>query len=118
MLQPLIDELKQLWARGVRTYDGFRHQNFNMRVALMWMISDYPGYGMLLGWSTHGKLSCPYCMENTKAFYLQNGSKISFFGCHQQFLPTNHPFRSSKTDFFKNRIKKLGHSPRLSGEQV
>ncbi|GLT44295.1 hypothetical protein SLA2020_182010 [Shorea laevis] len=31
MLQPLIDELKQLWAPGVKTYDSFKHQNYNMR---------------------------------------------------------------------------------------
>ncbi|GLT24991.1 hypothetical protein SLA2020_001500 [Shorea laevis] len=118
LLRPLIDELKQLWAPGVKTYDSFKHQNFNMRAALMWTISDYPGYGMLSGWSTHGKLSCPYCMENTRAFYLQNGRKISFFDCHRQFLPTNHPFRSNKNDFLKNRVEKLGHPPRLSGEQI
>ncbi|GLT29182.1 hypothetical protein SLA2020_040630 [Shorea laevis] len=70
MLRLLIDELKQLWAPSVRTYDSFRHQNFNMRAALMWTISDHPGYSMLLGWSTDGNLSCPYCMENTRAFYL------------------------------------------------
>ncbi|CAM8965059.1 unnamed protein product [Rhodiola kirilowii] len=34
-----------------------------MRAALMWTISDFPAYGMLSGWSTQGKLGCPYCME-------------------------------------------------------
>ena len=29
-LQPLIDELKQLWDVGVDTYDAFRKQNFQM----------------------------------------------------------------------------------------
>ncbi|GLT42256.1 hypothetical protein SLA2020_162690 [Shorea laevis] len=49
MLRPLIDDLKQLWYSGVQTYDSFRHQYFLMRAALMWTISDLPGYGMLSG---------------------------------------------------------------------
>jgi hypothetical protein len=44
----------------------------------MWTINDFPAYGMLSGWSTHGKLVCPYCMENNKAFTLANGGKAFF----------------------------------------
>jgi hypothetical protein len=50
-----------------------------MRAALMWTINDFPAYGMLSGWSTHGKLACPYCMENNKAFTLANRGKASLF---------------------------------------
>ncbi|XP_060182916.1 uncharacterized protein LOC132612852 [Lycium barbarum] len=72
-LQPLVDELKQLWAVGVETYDILRKQNFNLRAALMWTINDFPAYRMLFGWMTAGKLACPHCMENTKSFTLKNG---------------------------------------------
>ena len=41
-----------------------RKQNFLMRAALMWTINDFLAYGMISSWSTHGKLACPYCMEN------------------------------------------------------
>jgi hypothetical protein len=34
---------------------------------------------MVSGWSTHEKLTCPYCIENNKAFMLTNSGKISFF---------------------------------------
>jgi len=44
----------------------------------MWTINDFPAYGMIFGWSTHGKLACPYCIENNKAFTLTNGGKASF----------------------------------------
>jgi len=81
-LQPLIDELKMLWDIGVPTYDISLKQNFQMRVALMWTINDFPAYGMLSGWMTAGKLACPYCMENSKAFTLKHGQKTSFFDCH------------------------------------
>jgi len=30
---------------------------------------------MLSSWGIHGKLACPYCMEDTKAFQLENGEK-------------------------------------------
>ena len=74
-LRSLIDELKRLWLDGVNTYDIYRKENFQLRAALMWTISDFPAYGMLSGWSTYGKLSCPYCMEHRKAFRLKHGEK-------------------------------------------
>ncbi|GLU23749.1 hypothetical protein SLE2022_397300 [Rubroshorea leprosula] len=82
-LCPLIDDLKQLWLSGVETYDNFHKENFTMRAMLMWTITDFPDYGMVSGWSTHGCLACPYCMEMTRAFYLKHGRKISFFDCHR-----------------------------------
>ncbi|GKV34428.1 hypothetical protein SLEP1_g42803 [Rubroshorea leprosula] len=55
ILRPLIDELKELWTNGVETYDSFKQQNFIMKAALLWIINDFPGYGMLSGWSTNGR---------------------------------------------------------------
>ena len=46
-LQPLIEELKQLWSEVVRTYDCSLKNNFTMRAVLLWTISDFPAYGML-----------------------------------------------------------------------
>ncbi|XP_056864031.1 uncharacterized protein LOC130511177 [Raphanus sativus] len=54
-LQPLIQELKELSSEGVRTYDCSTKTNFTMRAVLLWMISDFPAYGMLSGWTTHGR---------------------------------------------------------------
>ncbi|XP_048627466.1 uncharacterized protein LOC125596325 [Brassica napus] len=45
-LQPLIHELKMLWAEGVEVYDISARQNFIMRAVLMWTISDFPAYGI------------------------------------------------------------------------
>ncbi|GLT41667.1 hypothetical protein SLA2020_157120 [Shorea laevis] len=118
LLRPLIDELNELWTNGVETYDSFRKQNFIMKAALLWTVSDFPGYGMLSGWSTHGRLSCPYCMENTKAFQLQFGRKISFFDCHRQYLPPTHPFRRDKKNFYVNRIERSPPPPRLDGHLI
>ncbi|GLT28322.1 hypothetical protein SLA2020_032640 [Shorea laevis] len=74
-LHPLIDDLKQLCLSRVETYDNFRKENFIMRAMLMWTITDFPGYGMVFGWSTHGRLACSYCMEMTHAFYLNMVAK-------------------------------------------
>jgi hypothetical protein len=117
-LRPLIDELAQLWSSGALTYDISSKQNFLIRAALMWTINDFPAYGMLSGWSTHGKLACPYCMKNNKAFTLASGSKASFFDCHHHFLPLNHRYRKNRKDFFVGRVEKDVASPRLSSEEL
>ena len=74
------------------TYDISTKQNFQMRAALMWTISDFPAYSMLSGWSTAGKLACPYCMEYSDAFTLTKGGKTSWFDNHHKFLPLDHQF--------------------------
>jgi hypothetical protein len=76
-LQPRIDELSNLWFEGVPMYDICKKQNFQLRVALLWTINDFPTYRMLSGWSTEERLACPYCMEHTKSFQLQFGGKTS-----------------------------------------
>ncbi|XP_047965790.1 uncharacterized protein LOC125210273 [Salvia hispanica] len=41
-LQSLIAELNDLWTEGIPAYDISRKQNFQLRAALMWTISDFP----------------------------------------------------------------------------
>ncbi|KAK8921612.1 hypothetical protein KSP39_PZI020469 [Platanthera zijinensis] len=117
-LQPLIDELKILWDVGVETYDVSKKQNFQMRAALMWTISDFPAYGMLSGWSTHGKLACPYCMNHIKSFRLKHGRKPCFFDCHRKFLPLDHPYRYQRDNFTKGRIETDAPPIQLTGHEL
>ncbi|CAK8565438.1 unnamed protein product [Lathyrus sativus] len=117
-LQPLIDELQNLWNQGVLTYDIPTQQNFVMKAALMWIINDFPAYGMLSGWSTQGKLACPVCMDGNKAFTLEYGGKNSWFNCHRRFLPRNHAFRRSKKRFTKNKVVKEEPPSILTGEEI
>src|SRR3954464_9911300 len=78
-LQPLIDELKSLWDVGLKdTYDVASKTHFDMRAALLWIVNDFPTYGMLSAWSTHGELSCPIYMKDTKAFTLKCSGKPTF----------------------------------------
>ena len=117
-LQPLIEELKDLWINGIQTYDISTKQNFQLRAVLIWTISDFPAYGMLSGWTTHGRLACSYCMDQTDAFQLKNGRKISWFDCHRRFLPTDHSYRRNKKNFRRGRVVVDGPPEILTGEEI
>ncbi|KAL0555887.1 hypothetical protein IC582_004388 [Cucumis melo] len=92
-LQPLIEELKDLWTFGVRTYDSLTGQFFQLYVALLWTINDFPAYGDLSGWSTKGYQACPICMGDRSSFGVRG--RISFMG-HRRYLPQNHMWRRSR----------------------
>ncbi|XP_055961834.1 uncharacterized protein LOC126681490 [Mercurialis annua] len=117
-LQPLIAELNQLWKSGIRMYDIQKRQNFQMRAALMWIINDFPAYSMLSGWSTLGRLACPYCMEITEAFTLPESGKQSWFDCHRKFLPTGHHFRRNVTEFRKGKQVRHQFGGVRTGDEV
>ncbi|KAI9197656.1 hypothetical protein LWI28_008413 [Acer negundo] len=53
-LRQLINELKELWEIGVRTYYKVTNSMFNLRAAVMYTINDFPAYGNLSRWSTSG----------------------------------------------------------------
>ena len=89
-----------------------------MRAALMWTINDFPAYGMLSGWSTAGRLACPVCMSDTKAFYLENGRKHSWFDCHRRWLGHDHAFRRNVFGFTRNRVETDAPPRRMSGEET
>ncbi|XP_074267462.1 uncharacterized protein LOC141590803 [Silene latifolia] len=117
-LQPLIEELKHLWEVGVETYDVSLKQNFQLRASLLWTINDFPAYGMLSGWSTAGQKACPCCMDKSKAFWLPNSKKISWFDCHRTFLSDRDLNRRNKKAFIKGK-EVLDDAPdRLPGDEL
>jgi len=113
-LQPLIDELKMLCDVGVGTFDVSCWKRFRLHAALMWTINDFPAYGMLPGWSTHGLLACPICMHQNCAFQLQHVQKPSWLDCHCKFLPWNHYYRATKVAFCKGKSIYIGYPRRIS----
>lgn len=117
-LQPLIEELNGLWTDGVESYDVSLKQNFTLRAMLLWTISDFPAYAMLSGWTTHGRLACPYCMGDTEAFWLKHGRKTCWFDCHRRFLPKDHPLRRYKKNFKKNKVVDSDPPTIYSGEDL
>lgn len=66
-LQPLIDELLQLW-EGVETFDASSKKKFSLRAALLWTLNDFPALAYLSGWSTKGKFACPSCADFTRSY--------------------------------------------------
>ncbi|KAK4406549.1 hypothetical protein Sango_0661400 [Sesamum angolense] len=117
-LEPLIEELLQLWHVGMRMYDHATDRAFMMWTALMWTRNDLPTYGMVSGWSTVGVMGCPVCIDDTRAFHLQYGRKACYFDCQRQFLPTHHPYRRNKKTFTKNHVENKIARPRLTGDQI
>ncbi|MBJ3415103.1 hypothetical protein JGB96_23515, partial [Salmonella enterica subsp. enterica serovar Derby] len=89
---------KLLWEDGVNTYDAFKKENFQLRAALMWTISDFPAYAMLSGWSTKGKLACPSCNFGTNSMYLKHSRKMCYMD-HRVHLPMDHAYRYNSRDF-------------------
>ena len=84
----------------------------------MWTINDFPAYDMLSSWGTHGRLACLYCMEDTKAFQLENVRKTSWFDYHRRFLPSDHAFRRNKNAFKKGEVERDEPSHMLTLTQV
>ncbi|XP_060202488.1 uncharacterized protein LOC132630922 [Lycium barbarum] len=96
-VQPLVAELKQLWS-GVPAYDSSTKEMFQLRAALMWTISDFPGLDNLSGWNTHTSLACPSCNFNTESLRLKFGRKNCFMG-HRRYFPHDHKYRYNKQSF-------------------
>lgn len=109
-LEPLIDDLKELWNNGVEVYDSFSKSMFNLKAILMWTISDYPAYGNLSGHPTKGRVACPICGVNTCSLWLDSSHKFAFMG-HRRFLVHNHPFRT--TEEWYDGKEEHGVKPRM-----
>jgi hypothetical protein len=115
-LQPLIEELQQLWNVGVHTFDASTKTNFVMRAQLMWTINDFPAYADLSGWPNRGEKACPCCMYSTRSKWLKHGGKFCYMG-HRQYLPMDHLFRRNKRTFDGNQ--ELGCAPDVpSGDEI
>ena len=64
-----------------------------MRVTLLWIIHDYPGFGNLSGWRTKGYHSCNTCNDESYSEALE--SKIGFIN-YQAYMPMEHRWRHSR----------------------
>ncbi|XP_021603897.1 uncharacterized protein LOC110608925 [Manihot esculenta] len=69
-MQPLVKEMKELWEIGVNTYDAFQQNNFIMRAALIWTISDFLAYSILSGHRKFLPDDHPFCRN--KISFIKN----------------------------------------------
>jgi hypothetical protein len=115
-LQPLVDNLKELWIKGILMYDVSKHENFKLHATLLWTINDFRAYGNLSGWSTKGKLACLVYNNDTMFRRLKFGFKMCYMG-HRRFLPQGHIWHKKKSLFDgtdEHRMK----SNELFGDQL
>nr|XP_017216852.1 PREDICTED: uncharacterized protein LOC108194417 [Daucus carota subsp. sativus] len=115
-LQPLVAELKELWDIGLETYDSHADQTFTLHASLLWTISDFPGYAVLSGWSTKGKLGCPNCHYCTSSTYLKHSRKVVYMN-HRKFLPPGHKLRYD-CKRFNGMVETDVSPPPLSGMDI
>ncbi|XP_016168454.1 uncharacterized protein LOC107611000 [Arachis ipaensis] len=115
-LQPLIEELKELWDVGVKTYDAFDKKTFNMKAAIMWTINDFPAYGNLSGWCTYGEFACPSCNINTYSIRLKKSQKYCYMD-HRRFLKSNHKYQNDARSFDGTKESRVAPGP-ISGSSV
>ncbi|WCJ39818.1 hypothetical protein M5689_020778 [Euphorbia peplus] len=115
-LQPLIEELKELWEVGVETYDASRRENFTLHACLLWTINDFPAYAILSGWSTKGKMACPWCNTDTSCLRLAHCQKQCYLG-HRRYIEMDNKWRKDKDKF--DGTKELRPPPKpLSGSDI
>ncbi|GAA0186188.1 hypothetical protein LIER_33476 [Lithospermum erythrorhizon] len=115
-MQPLIEELKELWVDGIMTYDASINQMFSLHAALLWTMSDFPAYVMLSEKIKKCELACPHCGKNTRSHWLKYGRKYCYT-YHRRFLPTGHKLRRDKVSF-NEKIELERNPPILSGIEI
>ncbi|XP_060962041.1 uncharacterized protein LOC133032191 [Cannabis sativa] len=112
-LRPLIDELKELWENGVRTFDIVDQEYFTMRAARYGRLMIFQRYGTVSGYSTQGYKACPVCEEDTSSFRVRG--KTCFMG-HRRYLSLNHQWRKDKE--YDGTIERRSAPRILTGDEI
>ncbi|GJX57932.1 putative transposase-associated domain-containing protein [Tanacetum coccineum] len=115
-MQPLIKELMELWKDGIETFDALVKQNFMLRAAIHSMISDFPGYGNLSGWSTKRKLACPSCGFDTDSKWLRHGRKWCYM-FHRRWLSIDNRWRRDVRSFVGCEEMRVAPIPSTGAEK-
>ena len=120
-VQPLVDELQQLWSRrGVLTWDARANlgvSHFNLRAVLMWTLHDFPAYGLISGLTTKGFKGCPVCGPHTVSRRSKILRKNVYCNCHRRYLQGDHYFRGAAAAFDGEASHETAAEP-LTGNQT
>ncbi|GJU14449.1 retrotransposon gag domain, retroviral aspartyl protease [Tanacetum coccineum] len=103
-LRPLIDDLKDLWAKpGVETIDVDTCLKFNMRAMVFMSIKDFSSRSSFsLGESGQGYKACPTCNEDTPSVCVlakPEGSIAEGYVAEEALTFSSHYFRDVTTKF-------------------
>ena len=90
-LRPLVEELLQLWSdEGVRVWDEYKQDEFDLRALLFVTINDWPALSNISGQSNKGYNACTHYLGDTESIHV--GRKNVYPG-HRRFLPKQHLVR-------------------------
>ena len=86
-LRPLIDELLILWNKeGVRVWDEYKQEHFDLRALLFVTINDWPTLSNLSGQSNKGYNACTHCFGDMKGIFLKSVARSCTLGIGDFFL--------------------------------
>lgn len=103
-LEPLVEDLQELWSEGIQVYDSFLKEKFTLKAMLLWTISDYPALGSLAGCKVKGKQACNVCGKDTPNRWLKFSRKYVYLGNRKRLSPGHH-YRRRK-GWFDNTVEK------------
>ena len=91
-MEPVYEELAELFEVGMLTYDASRDETFQLYAVVLCTVSDYPGLAIASGHNTSSESGCFPCSDETWSLRLKHGRKFCFMG-HRRFLHPDHEFR-------------------------
>jgi hypothetical protein len=80
-LKPLVEELLVLWNKpGVRVWDEYKQEHFDLRAMLFVTINDWPALSNLSGQTNKGYNACTHCFDDLDSIYLKRCQKVVYLG--------------------------------------
>ena len=80
-LKPLVEELLVLWNKpGVRVWDEYKQEHFDLRAMLFVTINDWPALSNLSGQTNKGYNACTHCFDDLDSIYLKRCRKVVYLG--------------------------------------
>jgi hypothetical protein len=116
-LRPLVEELLQLWSTtGVRVWDEYKQEHFDLWALLFVTINDWPALSNLLGQSNKGYNVCTHYFYDLKGIFFKKYQKVVYMG-HHWFLSSNHTLRK-KGKHFKGKADHQEKPENHSGKDI
>jgi hypothetical protein len=116
-LRPLVEELLQLWKNeGVRVWDEYKQEEFNLRALLFVTINDLPALSNLLRQTNKGYNACTHCLGEIDSIYLDKSKKVVYL-VHRRFLLPKHQLRK-KGKHFNGETEVRGKPKRHTGDDI
>lgn len=120
LIEPLVEELLELWMHGVMMQDAARWKNehhFLMKVMIIFCIHDLPAYGLAAGCVTKGYNGCPVCGPNTLSRRSEFLRKNVYEHQARLHLHGDHPMRTNRRDF-RGQVELRMAPPRMTADEV